>query len=187
MVFYQSTMDLITYEQLADAIFQNSNPVQIKEFHFKGYPGITTLNDALQIIDAKRKTLLRPYQHSFLSMEVQYEGNNDVIEPYTLTTQIADSINAFFDYDIFLITLLYQDEQQKLHSVLILSDIEKSSDDVSTNYFSPTDLEKIITDTLPDYQLEDIFYTALYQFNGITAEAELPYDGIIHISSQIRH
>ena len=117
-------------------------------------------------------------------MEIQYKSNNDVHKSYDLTNQIADSINAFFDYnDIFLIALLYQDEQQILHPILILSDIERSLDDVSTYYFSPTDLENIITDRLPDYQLEGIYYKALYLFKGTTVE--LPYDGIIHISCKI--
>jgi len=184
MIFYQSTTDQITHQQLSDAIFQNSNPVQIKEFRFIGYPDITTLDDALQVIDAKRNTLNHPYQHGFLCIEIQYESTNDAIDPYSLANLIADSTNAFFNYDIFLITLLYQDEQQKLHPIIILSDIERSLDDVNTYHFTPIDLENIITDHLPDYQLDDICYKALYLFKGTATE--LPWDGVVHISCQIR-
>ena len=184
MFFYQQTTDTITQEQLIIAILDNHSLVHFQKLYFKGYPHIQTLPEALQVIDEKRKTLTNPTRHSFLCIEMEYEDIKDNDRRFSLSTHVADSINSFFNNDLFIVSLLYQDEQNISHSLIIISDIEKSLEKTSSFYLETNLLHQIIAGSLADCSIENVCYKSLYLFNG--KDAELAYDGVIHVNCLVQ-
>lgn len=173
------TIPTLTMDLLSDAIFNKNTPNKIHYFNFFNHPEISTLENALLVIDKKRRTLSNPNRHNFLCIEFTQSPNINLMIPVKSLEAVSASINAAFNDDLYIINLIYKDDANILHSVIVLSDIEKSLAKTSDTFLSAEIIHNIIVDALPDYQVESLVSQSIFVFNGETEE--LPYDGAFHL------
>ena len=79
---------------------------------------------------------------------------------------------------------IYDDEDNYRHTCIIFSDIEKSLYASSNTRVDTENLNDILYEALPEYNLGHVFYKILYQFNH-EEKKELTYDGVIHLQCPI--
>ena len=92
------------------------------------------------------------------------------------------STHIFYD-DLFIIAITYKDTSERLHSLICISDIEKSLDRSSDTHLSMDTLFQIIMDTLLQYTIGLVTYDAIYLFSG--QYCALGYDAIYHYGIEI--
>ena len=183
MIFHQITTLTVTPEQLVNLMLCNASASSIQKMYFAGYPDISDITDALRIIESKRTTLDNPTRHSFLCLELRQEDTVSHAEQFNLAKYVADSINHYFDDDLFIMAVFYQDTHNIPHFVVIISDIEKSLSAASSFHLTDDVLYQILADSLPEHTITDFYYSSLYLLNG-EANA-LAYDGVIHVCCRI--
>lgn len=183
MVFYHQNLSSITPEVLTDTILCNCETPNILYLHFNDTPETATLHDALSIIDKKRECLLNPNRHSFLCLEPVYKKDISPNMMVMAVKHIADVLNAYFNGNLYIISVLYADDDGKIHPLIILSDIERHLQESSQERLLMQDLFHILTELLPEYTIDSLSMDALYLFNG----TDLPYDGIIHMKCYINN
>ena len=178
MVFHQATLDSIEQSTIINAIFKNQEDVELKHCSFNKSSEINDLTDALDIIEAKRKTLKIPYDHSFLCIEIPINGtmhSDDIIKE---NEKIISKCSQYFKDDLFVIGMVYLVDDN-LRSVICLSDIECSLDCSTNEHLDSKKLHQLMATALNNYDSMEIDYNNLYLFN---AKAEpLAYDGVIHV------
>lgn len=157
MIFHQTTTQHISTEQLIDALLLKHNPTATLSLHFQNYPHITTLKDALNIIDKKRKSLINSYGHTFLCITLNCKTNRSTDNIIKMTDTVAESINSHFNNDLFIISHIYIDEHQSIHPTIIISNIEQSLSEPSMQELPPDTLHNIIIKSLPDFYIPAIF------------------------------
>lgn len=185
MIFYQFTTNIVTTEQLKDSIFKGNSNHIIQHFDLCNSYGNHTIDDFLCIVESKRETLGNPDGHAFLSLELLPEPTLDMNKLIDLAEQVADAINRYYDYDLYIASLIYDDDDNCRRTVILISDMEKSLSSSSTTTVLSDSLEEILLEALPEYTLEPITYHALYLFNSDSKDT-LPYDGVIHLQCPIQ-
>ena len=179
MIFYQHTTDTIIKDMLIDAILKAHSSIKSLYFSFKNYPTVNTLSEALGIIEEKRKTLKNPNHHTFLCLELILNDYTNSHELSEAADKLADTINTYFGNDLFIMTMIYLGETNILHTVLCISDIERSLSESSTFYLNSELISNLFKNSFSDYKLDQQIYHALYSFSGISNP--LPYDSIFHV------
>ena len=179
MIFHQKTTDFFTKEMLIDAILKTEPCTKMLHFYFSNYPMVRILSDALDIIDKKRKLLKNPDNHSFLCMEIILKGISNYNEWSKTIDKLADTINRYFHNDLYVISMIYKDKANGHHTIICISDIEKSLPKSSAFDFQSELIEEIFKMTLPEFTIEQPTYDSIYTFRGLSTP--LPYDGIFHI------
>lgn len=181
MYFYQATLPTITKETLIDAILRTNTISKLEYCSLHGYSNAKSLEDALDIIEAKRVNVLKPYNHTFLCIDLSTRLYNSMSEFINQNKNIATAINKFYDNDLFIISLVYKDNNDYLHSILVISDMECSLEEPTTRYLSEDILLPLINDTSNDTYYSEIFFEALYSFLPKEPTKPLAYDGVLHI------
>ncbi|MBQ8559664.1 MAG: hypothetical protein IJ439_06765 [Tyzzerella sp.] len=143
------------------------------------YPEVQTLEEALVIIEVKRLRLLNPNNHNFLCINIHFEREINSQDIIANTNKAAEALNEYFLNDLHIISLVYRDYFGKIHSLLIVRDIEKSMDVSFTYYLEPRLIQEIFVNALPHFYISVVTNLALFSFNG--DNCELPYDGVFHV------
>ena len=183
MLFYQCTTTSVTPDDLKNAIFNNHEVKEILSFHFSGFNNIFSLDEALEEIDKKRLTLLYPYKHHFLNLELTFDDN---ISPENISKSIntaADYINSHYDYDLYISSMVYTNECDTLYGSICISNIEKSLPVPSRDQIPDELFRDALSDAFPDFTITPITSYALYVFSN--EDTELTYDGVVHLRSAI--
>lgn len=184
MIFYQTTANNVTLEMLKEFFFKDQTTPHIQEFYFLNFPNVQTLDEALHIIDEKRQTLKNPYQHSFICIEFLFDENICSETQFPLINSIAEALNAYYDNDLFISTMLYSNDSLAVRNMILLSDIERSLSESTSVHFPYTQLPQIINDTLTGYYVPEIIQNALYLFNDDNTKPA--YDGIIVLQCDVK-
>lgn len=179
MIFYQTTTQTVNNELLLDALLLHCKKPDIINLNFIGYPNVQTLEEALSIIETKRLKLHNPYNHNFLCIHIRYIPNIVSEDAVEYTNKVANSLSKHFHNDLYIISLVYRDDSGILHSVIIISDIEKSLDMSTMNYLEPIEVQSIFANALQNFYISPAAHRALFSFNGI--DSELAYDGVFHV------
>lgn len=180
MIFYQITTTAVTTDQLKDAILRGNKDPQIHYFNFLTFPKSNALDDIFTVVEAKRKTLKNPNLHDFICLELLHDPSTDLKTLIASAEHAADGINHYFGNDLYIATLIYDDNDKRRHTCVIFSDIEKSLHTSSNTYMNSDHLNDILYDALPEYNLGQIYHHAHYLFNH-KEKKELAYDGVIHL------
>ena len=184
MIFYQINTTAVTTDQLKDAIFRGSRDPKIHYFNFLTFPRSKSIDDVFALVESKRKTLSNPNLHNFMCLELLHDSSTDMKTLITSAEHAADGINYYFENDLYIAVLIYDDEDNCCHTCIIFSDIEKSLYASSSARVSTENLNDILYEALPEYNLGHVFYKILYQFNH-EEKKELTYDGVIHLQCPI--
>lgn len=179
MIFYQTTTDSVSTEQLKEALFRGCHNPQLYYFNFFGFPEINSFDNAYSVIEAKRQTIQNPDDHSFMCLELDYDSTADLSAIITSVNAVANTFNSHYNNDLFLISLVYQDPNDHLRPCVIISDIERSLDISSDTHVSYETVEQIIKDAFPECSSPSITYNALCLFTS--KKQALAYDAVIHV------
>ncbi len=182
MIFYQTTTDSVSAEQIKEALFHGCRNPQLHYFNFLDFPEIHSFEEAYSVIEAKRQTIQNPDNHSFLCLTLDYDSTKDLSAIISSVNTIANTFNSHYNNDLFLMSLVYQDPNNHLHSCVIISDIERSLNASSDVHVSYENIKEILKDALPECSSPFITYNALYLFAA--KEHALAYDGVIHVLCQ---
>ena len=186
MVFYQYTTSVVSMETIINTLLKGAPTSAIIDLQLQGYPDIITLEDALAFIDQKRQTLYNPYQHSFMVIEPIFYDNLNQESAIHIAQKIAKGIYTYLNNDLFIINLVYCDKIEAIHPIIVLSDIEISLPESTTNTLPPDALWEILSTAVPDFHLKEITNDSLYIFNG-SKDNNLAYDGVIHLKCHIEN
>ena len=178
MVFYQTTTNTLTSQILKNAIFKNTLEPKLLTFHCRSLPNIKNLDNFMHAVEQKRKTLSNPIQHNFLCIEVFHNNPMADSDARDCVDTIADALYDFYNQDIFICSIVYQDDFKQDHAIVLISDIEKSLTKSSSEILSIDTLRQNLNYELNGLHISQLLYDALYLFHG--DKTELAYDGIIH-------
>ena len=179
MIYYQLTAPQLSFKQLIDAIFLHRIPTNIISLTFSNDSPVMSIQDALDLVEKKRKQLSNTLRHNFLCLEIVYDLSCKTDTIVQLTNKVADAINSHLNNDAFILSLVYVDDAGKIHPTIILSDIEKSLPEPSERPLNYEELHEVIVNTLTNFHITNICMHALFQFDGETHP--LAYDGVIHL------
>ena len=183
MIFYQATLPEVSLELIEECLIKRIPVEKTVYFDFIDHPDTNSLNEYLNTVDNKRKTLKNPYKHSFIYLELKSIINYSLDELITINKKVADAINIAFENDLFICSYIYQDTYRTLHSLIIISDIERSLPDASLRRLRYEDLHKFIHDSLLNYQICDLVQSALYLFSN--KKGTIAYDGVISLQCNV--
>lgn len=190
MIFYQKTLNYVEKELLKDSLLlKHFRPEEFKlhSFYFRGYPAVTSLDEALDIIEKKRLSLINKYQHHFIVFDLEFDQGLDVDSIRKLGNHLADTFNETFNNDLFIISLVYENGS-KILSNIIISDMEISLDKSSETHLTSDMIDQIMEEALGDEYDIWLREHAIYVFNSDSKEEHLAYDGCYHVYGRImRH
>ena len=184
MIFYQINTTKVTTDQLKNAIFCGTKDPRIHYFYFLTFPKTKSIEDVFAVVEAKRMTLKNPDLHDFMCLELLHDSSTALNTLIASVETAANSINHYFGNDLYIATLVYDEEEDRRHTCIVISDIEKSLYTSSDTHVNSETLNEILYDALPEYNLGPIYHNALYLFNHEGNEA-LAYDGVIHLHCPI--
>ena len=96
MIFKKISTNEITNDILKECLLKGTHTEKILNLHFKGFDHISTLDNAISIIEDKRITLQNPYAHTFLCLELKYDESTTSQTMIASTNKVADALNAYF-------------------------------------------------------------------------------------------
>lgn len=178
MYFYQATLEEITFDTIKDAVFRQHKPTYL-HFNFIDYPDTKTFDKVFEIIEAKRKTLINPYSHGIMNLILDFDTDVSIESMITNTDTIALGIYNHFNQDLFVIAMVFRDNDHRLCSYITISDIEKSKEHTSQNQLPSELLTQIINNSLEEYEIHEIYQNSLYLYNAV--DKPLSYDGVFHL------
>ena len=179
MIFYQITTSNVTTDLLADCLLNHLIPAEILNFNFHGYSNVKTLKDALNVVERKRLKTTNPYSHTFLCFEIEYEEDTAPDKIINSTDKVADGINSYYLNDLFIISIVFKDEYDKIHAFIFISDLEKSLQESSDFHLSEELLCQLISECLPKFNISPLTYHTIYVFWG--EDSDLAYENIFHV------
>ena len=185
MIFYQYTTSTVSIDNIMDTIMKGTPSSSIIDLHFYGSPNVNSLEDALFVIDKKRQNLINPYQHSFLVIEPIFFSNPSRNSALRTSNDLEEALNTYFKNDLYILSLVYLDNQKNMHSIVVLSDIEISLPESTQNRLTADILYDIILSSFPDANIDSINYDSIYVFNG--KDTDLEYDGVVHLKFRLEN
>lgn len=185
MIFYQYTTSAVSVDNIMDTIMKGTPSSSIINLHFYGAPDVNSLEDALFVIDKKRQNLINPHQHSFLVIEPIIYNNSTLNSAIQTSANLAEALNTYFKNDLYILSLIYVDNQKNMHSIVVLSDIEISLPESTQNRLTADMLYDIISSAFLDSNIGSINYDSIYVFNG--EDADLEYDGVVHLKFHLEN
>lgn len=182
MVFYQSTLKEITLDTIKDSVFRGHTPTYL-HFNFIDYPNIKTFDEAFGIIETKRKTLLTPNTHGIMNIVLDYPEDTSTETMIKSTDSAARGFYNHFNQDLFIISMIFKDNDNYIRSYVTICDIEKSLPETSQNRLPEELIIEIINNSIENANIKEFYQDSLYLYN---AESEsLAYDGVFHLRCKI--
>jgi hypothetical protein len=176
MIFYNTGE--VSFPMLIDSMFGKLENSKILDLYFDKHNNFKEIDDALIVIEKKRKTLRsHMLSHSFLSIKLRFDDSKSESEVIAATRKLSDNINSLYDDDLYIIALTLKSDTGKIESFLAVSDIEKTPEVPTTYYMSEHSVARMASWIFPEYHIKLDRRTDFY-FSPLNDDMPLAYTGV---------